>query len=125
MDPINGLSQITQILRQKLSEHTKTQKKSGSSGSHASTSDKRAEKPSIQEIERKIAERIKALSDEELRGKKGSQIFVETVIAWEFGEQLLADPDFADFASDVVKTLHEHPDVKDKLGKMLTSLQRG
>jgi hypothetical protein len=52
-----------------------------------------------------IVERIRALPEEERTSPKAARIFVETVIAWEFGEQLLQDPQFTDLSKEVVNAL--------------------
>lgn len=123
MDSINGLNQIAQIIRQRLSADrsspsvTKEMDLSATSSAAAGGA-----KVSADEIKRKIGGRIKALSGEERRGKKAAQIFVEVVLMWEFGDQMLNDPQFAELSNDVVESMVENPVVWKKLQTLLSQL---
>lgn len=126
MDPIKGMNQIAQILRQKLAERNASHIKS-SSGSDASPSRSapaRAPKATVDDIKRKIGERIGALPDKERRSPRAAQIFVEIVITWEFGEQILQDPQFTDLANEVVNAMVENPVVWEKMQTLLDGLGR-
>lgn len=121
MDPIKGMNHITRILRQKMAERKSSQVKSDS-GSYASLNSAgpgKLPKASVDEVKRKIGERIRALPDEEKKGTKAAHIFVETVIAWEFGEQLLQDPQFMDLSKEVVNAMAENPSVWEKMQTLL------
>jgi hypothetical protein len=126
MDPIKGINQIAQILRQKMAERKSAQVQSGS-GIDAATvgaSVGKGSKASTDEVKRKIGERIRALPEEERKSPQAARIFVETVIAWEFGEQLLQDPQFTDLSTEVVNALAGNPAVWEKMQTLLGGLGR-
>ncbi len=126
MDPVNGLSQLVQILRQKVTEHSPalSQQKVSHSGT-ANTPLRTGTKASIEETKRKIGERIKALSDEDARSTKGAQIFVEVVMTWEFGNQLLQDAQFTELSKDIVTTMSGNSTVWTQLQTLLSELRQG
>ena len=51
-------------------------------------------------------------------------MFVEIVITWEFGEQLLQDPQFTELTKDVVKTMEQDPTTWKQLQTLLYELRR-
>ena len=121
MDPVSGLNQLMQVLRQKLSERppaiAKKQTASANTTADAST------KVSVDAIKRKIGARIKTLPDGEAASTQAAQIFVEAVMTWEFGDQLLQDPQFSQLAKDVVKAMAENPKVWRQLQTSLNELR--
>jgi len=124
MDPVNGLNQIVQILRQKLSEGSSSHSKKsiGTSSGTSGIALRTDAKLSVEEIKHKIGDRIKSLSDEEMQGTKGAQIFVELIITWEFGDRLLQDSQFTQLSKDVVNTITENPTAWKHLQTLLHEL---
>lgn len=123
MDPIDGLSHIAQIFRQKLAEknHSPATKHDIKASKHSTPP--LAAKPSAEEIKRKISERIQSLNtDEDQQGRIAAQIFVETILTWEFGEQLLEDPEFTELSSDVATTMWQDPHTWQQLKQVIKSL---
>jgi hypothetical protein len=126
MDPIKGINQIAQILRRKMAERDSAQVKPGSGIDSAagSASLGRGSKARPDEVKRKIGERIRALPEKERKSPKAARIFVETVIAWEFGEQLLQEPQFTDLSKEVVDALTGNSAVWEKMQTLLGGLAR-
>jgi len=124
VDPLNGLSQISQILRQKFSERSQqaTRKKIGTSVSDAYVPSRAGTKASAEEIKRKIHERIKGLSAAERKGKRGAQIFIELVLLWDFGDHLLRDPQFTELSKEVVEAMAGNCTVWRQLQKLLEEI---
>jgi hypothetical protein len=122
MDPINGLSQIMRVLRERLAQKSGSTDKTSAKSSAAASSRKSAAKAAPDEIMRRIGERIRALTPEERRGGKGIQVFVESVLAWEFGEELLQDPRFTEIAREVQASISENSNARDKLVSLLNQL---
>ena len=122
MDPINGLSQIMRVLRERLAQKSSSSEKSSAKSGAASPSRKSTSKAAPDEIMRRIGERIRALSPDERRGGKGIQIFVESVLVWEFGEELLQDPRFTEIAKEVQSSISENSTARDKLLSLLNQL---
>lgn len=124
MDPIKGMNQITQILRQKLSERSSSLTGTDTALSNAGMQAGPATKAGVDEIKRKIGARIKALSDDERRGTKAVQIFVESVITWEFGDQLLQDPQFTNLSKEIVQAMSENQGVWKKMQALLKEFEK-
>jgi len=122
MDPIKGMNQITQILRQKLSGRSSPLAGTGNASSNAARQTGPAARAGIDEIKRKIGARIKSLSEDERRGAKAVQIFVESVITWEFGDQLLQDPQLTDLSKEIVQAISENQDVWNKMQALLNQI---
>jgi hypothetical protein len=121
MDPINGLSHIMRVLRERLAQKSgSTEKSSTKSGTPPQK--KSAPKAAPDEIMRRIGDRIRALTPEERRGGKGIQVFVESVLVWEFGEELLQDPRFTEIAREVQSSISENSNARDKLVSLLNQL---
>jgi hypothetical protein len=125
VDPLSGLSQITQILRKKLSERSSSRvgKNVDTPLSGFCAPSPPRTKPSAEEIKRKIGERIRNLSADDRRGKKGAQIFVELVLMWDFGEQLLRDPQFTELSKEVVNAMAENSTVWNHLQTLLEDIE--
>ena len=126
MDSIKGLNQIAEILRQKMAERGSNLSKSSSraDASPSASRSQTAARPDTDEIKRRIGERIRSLQDDEKKDTKGAQVFVETVMTWEFGEHLLNDPQFTDLSNEVVKSIAENPAAWKKMQALLAELGR-
>lgn len=103
MDPISGIGQIVQILRRKLGERSAP--RAGAGVASKTPGAKPARKASPEEIRRKIGARIQALAAEERQGPKAARVLVESIIAWEFGDQVMEDPEFAELSKDIVDAI--------------------
>lgn len=122
MDPVNGLNQIMQVLRRRLGSKATQESKNLSKSSQPATGTHSTAKPGSDEILRRIGERIQALNPDEKRGAKAMQIFIESVLVWEFGEELLQDPRFTEIAREVQHTISENELARQKLTALLDQL---
>lgn len=120
MDPINSIGQIVQILRRKLADRTGQRVGAGSAREKPGRTP--AQKPGPEEIRRRIGARIQTLSDEERQGPKAAQILVESIIAWEFGDQVLQDPKFAELSRDIVEAIAADTQTAARLKTLLGQL---
>lgn len=121
MDPVNGLSQALSILRQRLSEQNRTT--AGRKGRPAITASHTASPATKEEVKRKIGERIRGIPEGKDKQRKSAQAFVEIVLAWELGDEVLNDPKFADITNEVVNTLLEDPASMAQIQTLLRSLE--
>ena len=120
MDPINSIGQIAQILRRKLANRTDSR---NADETASRLSDKApADKVSPEEIRRKISARIQSLDIEERQGPKAALIFIESIIVWEFGEELLEDPKFSELSKSVLDSFSADTNASAKLNALLTQL---
>ena len=123
MDRIKNISQIMEIVRSQVSGSS-ARAKNKTSGSTSRSSPGRIGKVSQAELKKQISDKIKAANP----GKKASlkesrKIFLESVILWEFGENLINDPAFQGIIDKISTTLDENEETSrhfDKLIKQLT-----
>lgn len=122
MDPVNGLNQIMQVLRRRLGKSAPDSNRPSKPATKPATGTRTTVKPGSDEILRRIGDRIHALNPDEKRGTKAMQIFIESVLVWEFGEELLQDPRFTEIAREVQHTINENELARQKLTTLLEQL---
>lgn len=110
MDPINSLNKLTEILRKRVAAEA-TEKRKGVApgrGAENTASTRRASTAALRE---QIAHSIRAIDpDDPSRAAKTMHVFVESVLSWQFGAELLSDPGFSDLVGDVQRTLESDPE---------------
>jgi len=79
-------------------------------------------KADIQDLKTQIAKRLTGLSPEERRSKRGQQVFLESVLVWEFGDEITSDPAFAQLTAEIQQAIEKESAVSDRFGDMLESL---
>lgn len=123
MDPVSGLGQIMRLLQRRLAENRRRseglQPTGGEPGAPARRGTPAAAKPSTEEIRRRIGERIRMLEPADRRGPRAAQILVESVLVWEFGDDVLDDPEFAELTQQVRTVMTEDPEVWSKFQVVL------
>ncbi|MET4025767.1 hypothetical protein ABIE59_001292 [Marinobacter sp. MBR-99] len=102
MDPVSSINQVIQTLRQRLSERAPA-----ASGGKASKAQGpaagRSTRLSKTDIQRKIAEAIKSASSDDEQHR--AEIFVENILTWQLGEDIVNDPKFTEMTKEVVATI--------------------
>jgi hypothetical protein len=114
MNPINPLGRLAEILRKRVSNEpsikgkvTEQQVTKASDGSLRAAPD---------ELRRRISRSIAAIDiNDPMRGNKATRIFVEQVLTWQFGDNLLNDPGFTRLVEEVQQTLEQDPGFHDAL----------
>lgn len=123
MDPINSLSRIMEMLRRReLSqpERPGLKKNTPNKTGHSQS----APKTSLQQLEQQITARIKKLPpDEPGTTHKAAGIFIESVLAWEFGQELLQDRRFSEIIKKVETMIEHDPQLKNEMEYFLSHLQ--
>lgn len=122
MDPISGLTGIMQALRQRLEKRTEKTASSTAHGNADKSKPRRAARADISELKSQIAARLSALKPEERTSPQAARIFVESALAWEFGDEILTDPEFARLASDVQQSIDGSPETRDRFAELLKDL---
>ncbi|MCP4469626.1 MAG: hypothetical protein GY815_02880 [Gammaproteobacteria bacterium] len=79
-------------------------------------------KASAAEIRQLIKNRIAALEPVERESQKAALIFVESILAWEFGDAVLEDPKFSGLSKEVQLSITESEEHWPSFQKMLRSL---
>jgi hypothetical protein len=123
MDPISNVGQIVEILRKKLVD---TQNKTDfpNSSNKAANTVAASAKPSIQELQKKIREKLKTIDpDDPKSSAKSIHIFLESVLLWEFGEKLTNDPKFYAMLDDIQQHMESDSAIRDDLTKLMSILK--
>ena len=125
MDRISGLNQIIEVLRKNIGKSrsgTTERSKTKTSDSHVETNS--TSQLSIEELEIRIIERVKSVDIDEKSGKTKAYIFIESVLAWEFGEDILNDPGFHDLVSRVAESIQSVEHVDKKLNQLFLDMEK-
>lgn len=115
MSSINPLDGLAEILRRRIaSEAAAKGRKLG--GTKEAGGAANAQRPSPEALKQRLAEGIEGIAlDDPERKKKALRVFVEGVLAWQFGDALLNDPRFAELAGEVQATLEKEPQFVEQL----------
>src|SRR5581483_4218704 len=79
-----------------------------------------ARRPPLTALKSKIQPRLKA--NDPRQPEKARRIFLESVLAWQFGDELMVDRGFADIVSGVQEALSAHPQMDSRLAEILREL---
>lgn len=121
-DPVQGLNALVEALRRRMAgrrEKVSSSKTSAASTPSPATPQRKAD---IQDLKVQIGKRLAGLSPEERRSKRGQQVFLESVLVWEFGDEITSDPAFAQLTAEIQQAIEKETDVSDRFGAMLESL---
>ena len=123
MDKINGLNNIVALLRKQIRNPEKKQSKSVDNRSKTDETDSTATSSlELIELEQRLLDRIKVVDPVDPdRDKKTIYIFVQTILIWELGENLLKDPNFHELVEKVSELIHSNTRLRDSLDKYLAS----
>lgn len=124
MDALTRLNRLMETLRQQLAGSVKrTDATTGRSTASEIQSRGRPERPSIQELRSRIEARLLALeAGAPDRRRRARRIFFESVLAWEFGDQLLLDSQFSRMIDNIEETVQTDPEMNQQFDELLSSL---
>lgn len=124
MDPITRLNRLMEALRQQLAGSAKRMdSQTGLFTTTEAQSRGRSERPSIQELRSRVETRLLALeSGTPDRKRRARRIFFESVLTWEFGDELLLDNQFARMIDNIQETVEADPEMDRQFDELLSSL---
>lgn len=122
MEPINGLNQLATILRQKLAE--KAEYSPIKKDAPQSTSSRPSPKIDSQTLQRQISEKLSAIPKHTRTDTKATKVFVEAVLQWEFGDELLNDNQLETMTLDIIKSMQTTPAIWGKMQTLIGSLEK-
>ena len=94
MDSINRLNSIMAILQRQIAE-TDRQTRSSQQATPGRKPTANTATPGLVELRRKLHKRLSDISpNDPQKSRKSQRLFLESVLAWEFGEGLLQDSHF-------------------------------
>lgn len=111
-----------QALRQRMAGRRDKVATPASGAPATQTPPRAAAKQDIEELRVQIARRLEALSPEDRRSKRGQQVFLESVLVWEFGDEITTDPAFSSLTAQIQKAIEQEPAMSAQFGDMLESL---
>lgn len=122
MDPINRLNSIMATLQRQIAE----------TGRHADPTYKpvtgrhpavHATASGLQELRKKLQQRLSGINpDDTQKARKSQRLFLESVLAWEFGEGLLQDSRFDELIDNIQLALNSNPTVESQMRELLKNL---
>lgn len=119
---VSRLNAVMDVLRRQLSE---TERRSGPNANPTPSSSPGTtgtlSRPSLIQLRQRIRDRIKSIhpADPQL-ASRSRRIFVESVLAWEFGDQLFADRQFDDLVEQIQTAMSSQPELDQQLAELLS-----
>ncbi|MES9851119.1 MAG: hypothetical protein ABW170_04725 [Candidatus Thiodiazotropha sp. L084R] len=131
MDSISKLTRILQTLRlQQTSAGKANSTKTGSTngvksqGLQANHPGKLTAKVNLEQLNRRIGDRINRLAPDERQGDKAAQLFIDSILAWEFGEELLQTESFSKYSNKIHEAVKSDVKLSHEFKLLLESLDR-
>lgn len=121
MDKIGNINHIIEIIR----SHTKSgvsEAKNNKNTSAKIQPPTRPKKISAEELKRNISQKLKAAAKNPDFTSKSKDIFLESIILWEFGNQLVNNPLFTEIRTRVRQTIDSNAKATEKLEKLIDQL---
>ncbi len=120
MERVRGLNQIVEVLRNQASDK--------SSRARKQASNERAAQPGkfdVAQLERHISERIKSIdADDPDRDLRAGQVFIGSVLGWEFGDELIQDNGFAEMIQEIHNMIESDPKLSKTFRHLIGQLIR-
>jgi hypothetical protein len=122
MDPVNRLDQVLQIIGRQMSERA-ARLEAGAKSSAGARSARTPGRPSLAALKSTVKQRLRTLDPNDARrSDKARRIFLESVLAWQFGDELLLDRGFDEIVSGVQEALSANPEVDARFAQLLREL---
>jgi hypothetical protein len=122
VEPINRLDQILQVIGRQMSERA-ARLDGGAKSLPATAPARPTRRPGLAALQSKVKQRLGALDPEDpRRADKARRVFLESVLAWQFGDALLLDRGFEEIVAGVQEALRAHPQVDARLARLLLDL---
>ena len=118
MDPLSSFDGIAELIRRRVSADAAAKVKSGHTGKLSSSAQKHhlAKKQSAESVKSKIIIALNAIDiNDDQKYHKYINVFVENILLWQFGEDLINDPDFIQLTEDVTDLLSKDPAILTQL----------
>lgn len=127
MDSVGRLNSIIEVLRRQIAESGRRMESTGNNtlGSKSRTSAGSMARPGLPELKLRLQARLRHLDPADPdKARKSQKLFLESVLAWEFGDSLLLDRRFADLVEEIHQTLASYPDMEKQLTELLVNLPK-
>src|SRR5689334_11803438 len=111
LDPVNRLNQMMEVLRREMAESAARADK-GQRQTKTVAQNAIKAKSALEELRARLHERLRALDpDDPRRQHKAKRLFLEAVLAQEFGNELPLDRRFDDMLDSIQDTISTSPEL--------------
>lgn len=131
MDPISKLTRLLEALRLQQGSARTTRSGRATAAGDAAGSETQSNaagllsaKLNLEQLNRRIGERINQLAPEERNGDKAVEQFVDSVLAWEFGEDLADSATLSRYSKKVRAAIKSNSRLSGEFEQFLKSLTR-
>lgn len=124
MDPLNSLDSIAELIRRRASESSasKLDKSAFEKLSKARQKHALAKQWTAEDVKSKIIIAIKGINSQDpKKNQKLVGVFVENVLLWQFGDELINDLNFINLVEDVSGALLNEKSILDQLHRLVTT----
>lgn len=125
-DPVGPLNRTLEALRRQIAEHARQldagSRTAQSSGTSQTTRTPASGRPNVDELKQRIADRVRSIDPQSPNGvRRRTRVFLESALAWEFGDDVLRDPSFQELVDELEASLSDHPELARQFGAVLGS----
>ena len=124
MDPVGRLDQVLRLIGRQMAERA-SRLESGTVASYRAAATPPSRRASLGALKEKVRGRLRGLDpDDPGRQQKARRVFLESVLSWQFGDELLLDRGFEEMIAGVQEALQAHPRLEQRLAQLLSDLAR-
>ena len=127
MDSIGRLNSIIEVLRRQVAENSRRMEATGKStlSNRSQVGTGSMTRPGLPELKLRLRTRLRHLDPTDPdKARKSQKLFLESVLAWEFGDALLLDRRFGDLVDEIHQTLISRPEMEKQLTELLVALPK-
>jgi transposase len=125
-DPISRLNPALELLRQRLAEQAQRLESPAKGVTGRTGSAAAAPKEQTSSLKQRLSERLAAVdAADPQRDRKRRRVFIESVLASEFGEALHNDPKALELVERIEQTIQESPELERQFRTALSSYADG
>jgi hypothetical protein len=123
IDPVNRLNQMMEVLRREMAESAARAETGKAQTSKSGTQPQVAAKQGMQELRSRLHERLRTLDPADPRRlHKARRVFFETVLAQEFGNDLLLDSRLDDMLDSIQETISSNSELDARFNALLEEI---
>lgn len=125
MAQIEGLGYMLEVLRRRISSNTQRAEATSSTKSQDSSSatSRMPTRTNVAALREKVRDRLRSLNpDEPQHRNKAVRIFLESVILWEFGEDIAPSAELAEIVTSISSEMDAHPTLRNNLHSLVDEL---
>lgn len=118
MSRIDGLTEVMELLRRQISAAKSGRKVKTRAAAHRPP----LTKTSPQALKQRIQERLRGLDLSGQGERHAARIFLESVLTWEFGEELASDPNFGEMVTEMDQLIQSNEELRAAFTHMIQRL---